>query len=295
MTVSPQRSAREVLTRAMTTAATELESFEGGIRVNAFDALHQARTRVRRLRSMLSVYSQVFGGSERRAMRARLSQLGVRLGTARDDEVRVAALRERLESADDATAPALRRLVIDAESRAARSRADVLATLDSAAHRALLADLRTFVGRASVGPGADGPITALARHALRRGARAVGRDAKSAASSGSLEDLHELRKAARRVRYAAEAVQADVPGASELAVAAEAVQDALGDHRDAMLLADELRSWSRRAHGGSAGPMVELADTIERDAGARLSDLGELVAAVRRASAGVGRAQGPRP
>lgn len=284
-----QAIARDVLTRAMVTAVTELEGFEGGIRVNAFDALHQARTRVRRMRSILSVYSGVFEPGARRALRSRLAELGDLLGTARDDEVRAAALREHWEAADGEIAgAALHRLADDASAVAVLSRAAVLDVVDSPRHRALLADLRGFVGQASAGLDAAGPVTTLARRSLQRAGRAVGRAADLAASTSDLDDLHAVRKAARRVRYAAEAVQQDVHGASALATSAEAVQDALGDHRDAVLLARELRSWSTHSQDASSATVRDLAESIEREAGDRLIGLDVLVSAIGRAAERLG-------
>jgi CHAD domain-containing protein len=284
-----QAIARDVLTRAMVSAVTELEGFEGGIRVNASDALHQARTRVRRMRSILSVYSGVFEPGARRALRSRLAELGDLLGTARDDEVRAAALQERWEAADDEiTGAALHLLAEDASAAAALSRATVLEVVDSPRHRALLADLRGFVGHASAGLDAAGPITTLARRSLQRAGRVVRRAADVAASTDDLDDLHAVRKAARRVRYASEAVQQDVQGASALSASAEAVQDALGDHRDALLLAEELRSWSTHSQDASSATVRELAESIEREAGDRLIGLDALVSAIGRAAERLG-------
>ncbi|MGN6127433.1 MAG: CHAD domain-containing protein [Humibacter sp.] len=280
-------TAGAVLSGAMMAAVVELEGFESGIRVNADDALHQARTRVRRMRSILSVYPRVFEPSARRDLRAQLAELGELLGSARDDEVRTDALRKRWEAADDdATRIALLRLVTVAAETEAKSHADAVAVLDSPAHRALLADLRTFVAHAFAGPDADRRVTAVARRSLRKACRKV--DRAAASSDGDLEHLHATRKAARRVRYAADAVQQDVAGASDLAAAAEAVQDALGDHRDAMLLADELRDWSVRAHDAPTGTVRSLADTLEQEAEVRLRDLDALVPTIGEAAERVG-------
>jgi len=98
----------------------------------------------------------------------------------------------------------------------------------------------------------------------------------------TLEDRHEVRKAARRLRYAAEAADADRgvdlgDRGTELAAvasAAEAVQDALGDNRDLILLAAHLRdgaSETPRSASAAAG-IARLAAQREADAEARLAD-----------------------
>jgi CHAD domain-containing protein len=74
--------------------------------------------------------------------------------------------------------------------------------------------------------------------------------AKAARRADSEDDatalLHEVRKAAKRLRYAAEAVSqgdAAVFGkrVRKLAAAAEAVHDLLGEHRDSVLMQRHLR------------------------------------------------------
>jgi CHAD domain-containing protein len=87
----------------------------------------------------------------------------------------------------------------------------------------------------------------------------------------SLEERHATRKAARKVRYAADAVADDLGReAVRLSSSAKAVQDALGDNRDDLLLAHELRE-----HGH-----VGLAMRCERHAAESLDGLDAKLAAI---------------
>ncbi|MEY9854382.1 CHAD domain-containing protein [Leifsonia sp. EB41] len=202
------------------------------------DAVHQARIRVRRLRSVLRVYRAAFESHAALGMRLRLEALGDRLGAVRDLEVKATTLEDLLEADDEPE------LVDAVSAQAAETRAahgEALAALLRFLHgpkvRALLADLQMFA--------AEPPLSAKGR---KDPSRVTERGLEKSVAKvhlprgDSLEERHATRKAARKVRYAAEAV-ADELGRSavRLAAAAKAVQDALGDNRDDLLLAHELR------------------------------------------------------
>jgi len=243
--------------------AEQLVAIESG----GEDAVHQARTRVRRLRSVLSVYRKAFDAEETGRLRARLKALGTRLGEVRDREVRAGALDGLLRADDD---PAL---IDGVETLAAGARADherelstLLEHLRGRSHRRLLADLQAFV--------ADPPLTSngrkhprkITRHGLAKAVQRV-----HAARGDTLDERHATRKAARRLRYAAEAVTDDLGrDAVRLASAAEAVQDALGAHRDDTLLAAFLRE-----HGLDAAAV-----RCERRAREALDGLDDKLAAI---------------
>jgi CHAD domain-containing protein len=202
------------------------------------DAVHQARIRVRRLRSIIRVYRAAFEETAALDLRLRLTELGDRLGAVRDLEVKAATLDDLLEADDEPD-------VVDAvtaeadETRAAHDREfdALLEYLHAAALRALLADLQMFA--------AEPPLSAKGR---RHPARVTARGLEKAVAKvhrldgDSLEERHATRKAARKVRYAADAVADDLGRvAVRLSASAKAVQDALGDNRDDLLLAHELR------------------------------------------------------
>lgn len=214
--------------------AEQLAAIESG----GEDAVHQARTRVRRLRSVLAVYKRAFEREEATRLRARLTGLGSRLGAVRDLEVRADALDDLLRADDDpAMIDGVEALAAEARREHRRALEALVGHFAGRAHRRLLADLQLFA--------AEPPLTDAVRkhpHGLTRRALAKAVKRVHAAVGDSLEERHATRKAARRLRYAAEAVADDLGrDAVRLAVAAEAVQDALGAHRDAMLLAAFLR------------------------------------------------------
>jgi CHAD domain-containing protein len=84
----------------------------------------------------------------------------------------------------------------------------------------------------------DGSLKRVVRKQHRRAGRMVRRAGKRPSDV----ELHEIRKAVKRARYAAElADQAGVRGAGRYVKRAKKVQDVLGEHQDAAVAAAMLR------------------------------------------------------
>jgi CHAD domain-containing protein len=83
--------------------------------------------------------------------------------------------------------------------------------------------------------------------------------AKKAPGPGGPE-LHEVRKAAKRARYAAEVAVPSVGApARSLARRMEDLQEVLGRHQDSLMVRDLLRDLARRAPAGQAYTLGLLA------------------------------------
>ncbi|MGN6200765.1 CHAD domain-containing protein [Humibacter sp.] len=289
----------DVLAGALRLAVEELGEHAAGIPANAPDALHQARTRVRIVRSILSVYRSVFDSEAARALRPPLEALGTVLGQARDAEVRAEALRERWEtSPDPELCLALGGLVTEAERRAEECRMLVVGYLGSSRADEDVRLVRAFAEHPEPGPDAGRGALDVVAPALTTAAGKVA-TAAHRAKGRDLDELHALRKAARRLRYAAEAVEgvrrtrpengphrSRAEAADEfaaLARAAEAVQDVLGEHRDDILLARQVEAWSEGVDAPAAARLAGLARDIRHEAEQRLAGLDALVDAVARA------------
>ena len=252
---------------SLVAVSAELAEQLVAIETDGEDAVHQARIRVRRLRSILRVYRAAFAADTALDMRTRLKTLGDRLGTVRDLEVKAATLEDLLEADDPPE-------VVDAvTSEAEATRAEHAAALESlltylhgSTVRALLADLQMFAAEPPLSrKGREHPARVTTR-GLQKAVERVHRE-----RGDSLEERHATRKAARKVRYAADAAADDLGReAVRLSSAAKAVQDALGDNRDDLLLAHELRE---RGHIG-------LAMRCERRAAEALDGLDGKLAAI---------------
>jgi CHAD domain-containing protein len=271
---------------ALITLSAELAEQLVAVEQQGEDAVHQARTRVRRLRSVLSVYRRAFDKEAAADLRRRLRTLGSSLGEARDLEVRAMDLENLLVagSAPDVV-DAVTGFAVDARRDYTAAENALLGVLRSRAHRILLADLQSFAAQPPLRKRARKHPRELTVTALTR---AIDRVRKP--NLDSLETRHELRKAARRLRYATEAapepVGDDVTELAELASAAEAVQDALGDNRDLLLLAAHLRaraSETALTASATAG-IARLAAQCEADAEALLPALDAPLRALGEAS-----------
>lgn len=238
------------------------------------EALHDVRVAVRRLRSILRAAGPAFQGGEAVRLEARLQELGRGLGTARDREVLAAELRRRAA----ASLPGVLEGAADAAARRLRSaRSEALAELSSPGFQALLAELRAFAE--------DPPLSGKKLHAddiLERDLRRVRRRARRAGEPGldpqDREALrHEVRKAAKRLRYDATAF-GDGDEASRLRDTGEKVQNALGDRRDALALVELLAAEELRSRGRWREELGRLRRAEEERAAAALSAYEEALA-----------------
>lgn len=288
----PDDDAGSAVARALGAVRDELHEFRPPAMADEPDALHQMRTRVRRLRSLLAAYGPVLDAGVATELRRRLRELGRELGTVRDLEVRVQVADRALEAADEAGRFAsgddrarVRGILIDDET-VAHDRAHArfverqrmpraIARLDELDR--VLAD-PPFTERAALP--AERELAGL----LDREARRAAKRARRLPADPELDDLHELRKAGRRLRYAAEAVTqppVELFGdeAIALAKAGDAIHDVLGDHRDELLFAEHLRrSAAHAAHVGEPADMLlRLAGDADARAAAHLARLPDAI------------------
>lgn len=287
-----------VVLAAMRTIGDRLDEIEPAAVADEPDAVHRLRTTVRRLRSVLAVYRALFDAAEVDEVRRQYRKLGRRLGRVRDLEVRLLVAEEALQDAAASAAfdPAvLVRLTagIVAETTASHQLAhqgyvEHQRRSGAARRRAALDELLAHAP--AVRPAGSMTRAALsdallAREVHRAVVRASGVDAASAPAQ-----LHAVRRAGRRLRYAAEALTdgaGEIFGASaqRLADAGERIQDVLGDHRDQLLFAEYLRGSATDAARteDEHGVLEQLAVAAERRAALRISELGRAVRALRRA------------
>lgn len=225
--------------------------------------LHQFRVGIRRLRSNLRTFSGVLDGGWTGALQSELRWLDGAAGPARDADVQLDRLRNRLLELPDVDGPPASALLqVQEEQRAGRRRALIVA-LSSARFAALQAGL----GRAAEPewfppcvPGRAGRVAA-ARPVMRKPWRRLARAVDTMGDPPSDAELHGVRILARRCRYAAEAT---VPlagrPAERFARAVTRVQGLLGDHHDAVVAESWLRATAAQVPGAAlpAGELVLL-------------------------------------
>ncbi len=265
-------SAGTLLRAVLADLAAEARVSRAAALLDEPDAVHHLRTTVRRQRNLLAAFRRCFEPTAAASFAAALAAYGSLLGECRDLEVR----------AEDATA-ALAALGL--EELAEPVLAPLLAG-HAVAHRALVAwhagpgveGLDALLDRWADAPPltrrARGPADEVAAAAVRRQVRRVLARADEAVA-GTEEARHGLRKAARRLRHTADAVLVVDPGAAVPGRLGHRVQSALGEHRDALLLAAHVRD---SGVGASYDRVVALA---EQAAARALEGLAEPLVALR--------------
>lgn len=163
--------------------------------------LHDFRVAVRRTRSLLGQVRPLFGADALEPYRRELAWLGKTTGPTRDLDVHLIDLQRLRDEAgaDTVSLNALERLLVRRRRAARRA---MVKDLRSKRLRRLLADWRAFLEGASPAPSAatvsarsfaSRRIRRLHRRVLARGA-AMDRNSSDA-------ELHELRKACKKLRY----------------------------------------------------------------------------------------------
>jgi CHAD domain-containing protein len=215
------------------------------VRTDQPDGVHDLRVAGRRLRSILAAYRPVFQRERTEPLRDELQWVGTELSAARDGQVALAHLRELAAAQPDEllVGPVIARLqqaeIKDAE--AGRRAAD--RTLSSARYRQLLDDLHQLLDDPPFGDRVEDPAGPVLADAVRRSGKRLRRRIAAAQDDTASGSLHEVRKAAKRVRYTAE-VAAPVLGsrAADLVDRMKDVQDVLGERQDTLIT----RDWCRR-------------------------------------------------
>lgn len=248
-------SAGGVLLAHLRDQLDRLVMHDRGARLDEPDAVHQMRVASRRLRSALGTYRPLLDRDRADPIREELKWLGQILGGARDAEVLhcrlqdlVAALPEEL-----VLGPVRRRVDLELQDRHRSAHRDLVAALDGDRYLRLLDNLDDFVTAPPLTARAARPASKELPALVGRAAGRVDRAARDVAEDGTAQErdraLHEVRKSAKRARYAAEtAVPVAGDPAAELADRMEALQDLLGEHQDSVATRAMLLKLSAAVH-----------------------------------------------
>ncbi|MEV5242117.1 CYTH and CHAD domain-containing protein [Streptomyces cinnamoneus] len=231
-----------------------IADLDPGARRGTEDAVHQMRVATRRLRSAFRTFGKVLDRRVTDPLAEELKWLAGELGVDRDREVLAERLRDRL---DELPRPLVRgpvraRLRIWSGRRRIETRRRLTAVLDGERYLALLDGLDALLADPPLRPAAARPAApVLAKAVLGDYARLAARVEHALATDpGPARDtaLHDARKAAKRVRYAAEAAAPALgKPAKKFAREMKAVQSLLGDHQDSIMARTALSAIAAQA------------------------------------------------
>ncbi len=226
------------------------------------EGIHRLRVAIRRVRSCLRTFRPLFERARSEAVRGELAWMSGVLAEARDPEVLARRLERRLDRLDvtERMGPVRPELVGERRAAAQRGRANVMAALQTDRYAHLIDELAAFARHPAYRPGRSGldrrSLVRCARKEVRRAGRLADRAAGRPPGPPRDGAFHEVRKAAKRVRYAAEALAPLSPHAARrLASRFERIQDLLGERQDAavarrFLVAEGARVGVQPAHNG---------------------------------------------
>ncbi|HET6561688.1 MAG TPA: CYTH and CHAD domain-containing protein [Marmoricola sp.] len=247
-------STRELLCHHLAHHVERLQREDLLLRAGEHEGVHQMRIAARRLRSALATYRRVFAPGTTDGLREELRWLGRLLAGARDAQV----LRERLvelaatQPPEVILGPVVRRIEAELDAAFRRDRERALEELRGERYLRLLDTLDAFAADPPFAARADKPAGKVLPSLLERDLRRMRKRHKAWRRSepGQRDHaLHEVRKAAKRLRYAAETAE-PVLGrrARRWAAAAQGVQQLLGEHQDTVVARTVLREIGVRAH-----------------------------------------------
>jgi CHAD domain-containing protein len=223
------------------------------------DAVHPVRVAIRRLRATLRTFGAVYRKDARSDFAHELRWAGNILGEVRDLQV----LAERFAAEDRTAAPAMYRAIAEEIDRDRAGAWDRVAEgLGSARGASLFETIAHWREAPPFAPRSDRPVENARKRVETADAEVTKRLARvsDAATSDAGELLHDVRKAAKRHRYAVELAQ---PVLGEKAARTierrQALQDALGAHQDAVVALAYLEQIRLDAQSGAApGDLGEL-------------------------------------
>ena len=232
--------AGEFLLGALAEQVAALQAADVLLRTDQPDAVHQVRVAARRLRSTFAAFRKVLDRAVTDPLGDELAWLGGQLADARDDEVALDHLRAVVaaEPEELVLGPVAARLQ-QAELREVQGGADrARLTLSEPRYLGLLDALHGVLAEPPFTDQALADVGSVLRSAARRSARKLRRRldaARRATGDARGAALHEVRKAAKQLRYTAEVGRGEDRRMRRVARAAKRAQKVLGERQDTVV------------------------------------------------------------
>jgi CHAD domain-containing protein len=240
-------SVRDLIGRYISEQCTVIIDSEVQLRAGE-DVVHTTRVAVRRLRSTIRVFADLFDPSEAERLEEELAWWANLLGSVRDLDilsVRQAALLAELP-AELILGPVSSTIQAELAVRRKQAADAMMEAFNSERYRKLIGLAHHWRSDAPFTSAADAAADAInpAIKKVQKKARKRLSTAVAARRAGELSDelLHRARKASKRYRYAVEAAQ-PIWGSKADKIVSERkdLQDVLGNHQDGIVSAAFLR------------------------------------------------------
>ena len=234
----------DVVRAALARSVNQIVRYDAELRLHADEeAIHHARVAVRTLRSDLRTFRRVFERAWADELRERLSWLQDGLSAARDADVLIAGVRRRSETLPDADRRRLDEVLIPLHDDRDAAYERVRSMLRETRYAELLQAMVEGAKRPVFAPVAEQPACDAIPPIIAGAWKTLRKRVRCRTRPPSDRELHGIRIAAKRLRYAAEAV-APVAGrpARRLGRAAEELQTILGDQHDAVGACERLHA-----------------------------------------------------
>jgi CHAD domain-containing protein len=219
----------------------QLVTCDRGVRSDQPGAVHDMRVATRRLRSTLATYRPLLDRERTDPIRAELKWLGQALGHPRDAEVLHRRMMDLVAAQSDQLdlGPIRDRIDSELDARHRRALVDLQKVLDGDRYLRLLDALDDLLAHPPLTAWAGRParkqLPTLIGHVAQRVDRASHAVADEQTLQARNRGLHEVRKCAKRARYAAEsAIPVAGKSAERLANRMESLQNVLGEHQDSV-------------------------------------------------------------
>lgn len=254
-----------------------MQANEHGIRCNIdTEFLHDFRVAVRRTRSALGQLKNVFPDRAQSRYRREFQWLQQITGPARDTDVYLLKFADYRALVEPSLRPALAPLRDFLQQHGDAQYRGLARQLDSVRYKKLITDWHTFLDqpspKRSTLTNAARPIRDVANERIWRLYRRAIKTGRAIDDHSPAQDLHELRKTCKKLRYMLEFFHNIYPKGDivKLIRALKQLQDNLGDFNDLQIQSEVLQQFSKEIHAkGRAAPETLMA-------------IGNLVASLRK-------------
>ncbi len=286
---APDAVALDVFVAILGALLATMATNEAGTRADLdTEFLHDFRVAVRRTRSMLAMAARVIPPDRLGYLRDEFKWLGDVTTPTRDLDVYLLGFGDFEAAVAESRRGDLAPLRSFLERHQVEAHAELVAALDSPRYRALMADYKAWLADPTAEPGASDsdvvpdagrPAHDVAAERTWKAYRKLVRDGRRITSHSPPQRLHDLRKDAKKLRYALECFGSLFPAAEIAAGVKElkGVQDVLGTFQDCEVQKASLEGFGQEmiTEGGPSqaaalmamGALVEQLD--DREAKAR--------------------------